>query len=231
MEFRTGIAKRALSAIALFFIVWAFCLPSWAITIQDIPNPRQTYGGWVTDMADLLTPKAETQLNQMISDLELRNGREIAVVTVPETTPYPTPKALTTDLFNTWGIGKRDVDNGILFLVSSGDKRIEIETGYGIEAILPDAVVAEIIDKQILPEFKHNDFDAGIIAGTKAIVTKLGGSLNKADQTWKNPLVSILQIFLVIVASIFSLSNSNNSSGGSDFGGGSSGGGGAGGSW
>ena len=53
----------------------------------------------------------------MISELEKENGTEIAVVTVPTTKPSPTPKAFTTELFNTWGIGKKGKDNGILFLI------------------------------------------------------------------------------------------------------------------
>lgn len=76
------------------------------------------------------------------------------MVTVPETVPANSPKAFTTQLFNYWGIGKADQDNGVLFLVSTGDRRVEIETGYGIESILPDAQVGNIIDTKITPQLK-----------------------------------------------------------------------------
>lgn len=148
---------------------------SHALNIRDVPNPQQVNGTWVTDMANILSYSTESKLNQMISDLESQNGTEIAVVTVPETTPSASPKAFTTELFNHWGIGKADEDNGVLFLVSVGDRRVEIETGYGIEPILPDAKVGNIIENQITPRFKQGDFDGGVLAGTKALVNALQG--------------------------------------------------------
>jgi uncharacterized protein len=157
-------------------------LPVSALTVQEVPNPQQTHGGWVTDMAGILTDETEAQLNQMITQLEADNGTEIAVVTVPETAPSASPKAFATELFNTWGIGKDESDNGVLFLVSIGDRRVEIETGYGIEPILSDAAVSEIIDYQITPQFKQNHFDAGTLAGTQALVRALATSPTSATQ-------------------------------------------------
>ncbi|WP_371357348.1 YgcG family protein [Hydrocoleum sp. CS-953] len=124
-------------------------------------------------MAEILSPSTETQLNQMISDLEAKNGAEIAVVTVPETQPTATPKEFATKLFNYWGIGKKGQNNGVLFLVSVGDRRVEIETGKGIQQTLPNAKVSNIIDSKIIPEFKSGNFESGVVAGTKELVTSL----------------------------------------------------------
>ena len=148
-------------------------LSTQALTVGEVINPQQNNGGWVTDMADILSSKTETELNSLIDDLEQNNGAEIAVVTVPETAPAASPKAFATELFNHWGIGKADAGNGILFLVSMADKRVEIETGYGIESILPDTTVAQIIDTKITPQYKHGNFDSGTLDGTKALVATL----------------------------------------------------------
>ena len=121
--------KRTLVASSLCFAVLLFPLKSEALTVQEVPNPRQVYGGWVTDMAEILTDSTETQLNQIIEQLEAKNGTELAVVTVPETAPAGSPKEFTIELFNYWGIGKKEKDNGVLFLISVGDRRVEIETG------------------------------------------------------------------------------------------------------
>jgi len=169
--------------------IWAFpfCLTvlsplsAQALTVEEVPNPQQRNGTWVTDMADILSQDTERQLNQMISELEIENGTEIAVVTVPETSPAASPKDFTTELFNHWGIGKADEDNGVLFLISIGDRRVEIETGYGIEPILPDAQVGQIIETQITPPFKQGDFDGGTLAGTKALVIHLGDEVQTSD--------------------------------------------------
>ncbi|MCT7958473.1 TPM domain-containing protein [Laspinema palackyanum] len=153
-----------------------FPLISHALSVQDVSNPRQQSGGWVTDMANILSESTETQLNQMISELEATTGAEIAVVTVPTTAPSPSPKDFTTELFNEWEIGKEGVDNGVLFLTSVGDRRVEIETGYGVEGLLPDAQVGNIITNQITPKLRVGDWDGGILAGTEALVTELSGN-------------------------------------------------------
>ncbi|TAE57499.1 MAG: TPM domain-containing protein [Nostocales cyanobacterium] len=157
----------------LVFAAVLFTHPSHALSVVDIPNPRIQNGGWVTDMVDMLSPSAEKKLNQMISDLEKKNSAEIAVVTVPTTQPASTPKAFATELFNNWGIGKQETDNGVLFLVSQGDRRTEITTGYGIEGILTTEKIQQILTTLVTPEFKQGNFENGIIAGTEAIVKEL----------------------------------------------------------
>lgn len=172
------ICKRNFWAVFLCLGLIVFPLPSYALTVQDVPNPRKDYGGWVTDMAQILSLDTEEKINQLISNLERQNGDEIAVVTVPETAPASSPKAFTTKLFKYWGIGKKGKNNGVLFLVSKSDRRVEIETGYGIERILPNTRVSNIIDSQIIPHFKQGDFDGGILAGTQALVRSLSISSN-----------------------------------------------------
>lgn len=144
-----------------------------ALTVQEVPNPRQANSGWVTDMANILSPSIEAQLNQMVAELEAKNGVELAIVTVARTTPEHSPKEFATELFNYWGIGKKGQDNGVLLLISQDDRRVEIETGYGVEAILPDAKVGRIISEEITPKFKQGNFDGGTLAGTQSLVKAL----------------------------------------------------------
>ena len=165
-----------------FSLLIGTTLPSLALTVEEVPNPRQEDGSWVTDMSDILSNKTEAKLNELILQLEQQNGTEIAVVTVPETTPSATSKEFTTELFNYWGIGKADEDNGVLFLISTADRRVEIETGYGIEAILPDAKVSQIIDTKITPQFKQENYDDGTLAGTQALVETLQTPDNRASE-------------------------------------------------
>ncbi len=176
MNNRTEI-KRIISVSVLSSIILLAPISSQALTIDKVPNPRKNNGGWVTDMANILSDRTEVELNRFITDLEATNGTEIAVVTVPETAPAGSPKAFTTKLFNYWGIGKAEEDNGILFLISVGDRRVEIETGYGIEGILPDAKVGNIIDSTITPQFKQSNFDRGTLDGTKALISALDSSV------------------------------------------------------
>lgn len=98
------VIKRTLWAFLVCIAIISFSLPSLAVTVQEVPNPRQVYGGWVTDMVHLLDSETKAKLNQIISTLEAKNGTEITIVTVPDTAPSPTPKQFATQLFKYWGL-------------------------------------------------------------------------------------------------------------------------------
>lgn len=163
-------ASRRWYIIALLAATAAAPLAILALPLEQIPDPRQTEGNWVSDVANILRPETEKKLNTLINHLHSANGSEMAVVSVPESKPAASPKELATNLFNRWGIGQKGKDNGILFLISVADRRVEIETGYGLEAILPDAKLGELIDQRIKPKFKAGDFDAGTLSASEAIV-------------------------------------------------------------
>ena len=150
-------------------------LPGAAISVADVPKPSQVNRAWVVDMADMLSPASEAEIDRMVTALEAVNGTELAVVTVLDTQAAASPKAFATELFNTWGIGKAGTDNGVLFLVSKGDRRTEVETGYGVEGALSDAKIGSILENHVTPQFKAGNFDAGILAGTAAMVSSLKG--------------------------------------------------------
>ncbi|WP_287518925.1 TPM domain-containing protein [Okeania sp. SIO2C2] len=200
MKFSVVIFKSAFWTISLSLALMGYSLPTLALTVQDVPNPRQNYGGWVTDMAEILSTDTEAKLNKMISDLEASNGSEIAVVTVSETQPAATPKKFATELFNYWGIGKKDKDNGVLFLVSQGDQRLEIETGKGVQEILPDAKVSHLLHTNIIPKFKLGLFESGVVAGTTALVTSLEtGNYNLDETSVSQNNILIMGIIIIIL--------------------------------
>jgi uncharacterized protein len=196
--------KRLLKASPFTLAFALIPFASLAVDVKDVPNPRQVNGTWVTDMAQMLDEPTEAQLNSMIAQLERQNGTEIAVVTVPETAPSASPKEFTTTLFNYWGIGKKGKDNGVLFLISKGDRRVEIETGYGIEPILPDAKVGNIIDSQITPRFKQGDFNGGTLAGTKALVVAIENPQSSSVSQEATPTANTPQTVLPTQSSALS---------------------------
>ncbi|AFZ46300.1 protein of unknown function DUF477 [Cyanobacterium stanieri PCC 7202] len=170
------LSRSVLLSLLFSLSLFLFPLISYSLTPQEVPNPQAIYGGWVTDMANVLSDNSRNTLNREISNLEAEKGVEIAIVTVDSTQTRATPKEFTTELFNHWGIGKAQIDNGILFLVSMGDRRVEIETGYGMEGILPDARVGNIIDNQIIPNFREGNYEKGILDGTMAIIEAINVS-------------------------------------------------------
>jgi uncharacterized protein len=182
------LSKTIRQRCTLVLVVAAAMAPTalGAFPIERIPNPRRVQGNWVSDVADILRPETEQQLNALINQLQAANGSEMAVVTVPDSRPLATPKQVATTLFNRWGIGQKGKDNGVLFLVSLGDRRVEIETGYGVESMLPDARIGQIIRQRVTPQFKTGNFDAGTLLGTEAVVQALqaqGNTLSASSAT------------------------------------------------
>lgn len=147
--------------------------PAQAVTVEDVPNPRFVSGGWVSDTANLISPEGETQLNQLLSDLEAQSGTEMTVVTVDETKPAASPRAFTTDLFNFWGVGKAEQDNGVVFLVSEGDRRAEVVVGYGLKAVLTQTEIELLLQREAIPDFKQENYEQGIIDASEALVNEL----------------------------------------------------------
>jgi uncharacterized protein len=116
-----------------------------AESLRSIPNPRVRDGTWVTDTAGALRPDTVARLNAMLADLAARTGAEMAVVVIKSLDGLSVEEAAV-KLFEMWGIGKKDKDTGLLFLWSTGDRRLRLEVGYGLEGALPDGKVGAILD-------------------------------------------------------------------------------------
>ena len=153
------------------FLVLAACLVVMAIPVgvalAQEPN-FPAYQGFVNDYAGLLSPAVKTQLEAKLTQLEKDTTAEVAVVTV---------KSLEGDdvddyavrLFEKWKIGKKDKNNGVLFLVALDERKMRIEVGYGLEPIITDGRAGRIRDNDVTPKFKQNDYDGGITAGVTSI--------------------------------------------------------------
>ena len=68
-----------------------------------------------------------------------------------------------------WEVGQKGLDNGVIFTIAPNERELRIETGYGLEGVLPDAIAARIIREQVTPEFRAGRMDAGVVAGVRAI--------------------------------------------------------------
>ena len=140
-----------------------------AESLGSIPNPRTRDGTWVTDTPGALRPETVARLNATLSELARTTGAEMAVVVIKSLDGLSVEEAAVR-LFEMWGIGKKDKDNGLLFLWSTGDRRLRLEVGYGLEGALPDGKVGAILDTYVVPRFKAGEFDQGVLDGVDAIV-------------------------------------------------------------
>lgn len=130
---------------------------------KDLVNPnikdRRVY---VTDPENLLSEGAKQKANTILWNLRKKTGIEVAIVVVPNTGDY-TEEDFATRLFDDWGIGKSDKDNGVLVLIVPDQKAARIATGYGVEGIIPDISAMKIINRSIVPFMKEGDIDSAVV--------------------------------------------------------------------
>ncbi|MBX2801883.1 MAG: TPM domain-containing protein [Myxococcales bacterium] len=134
--------------------------------VADVPNPRPR-GSWVADQADVLSGHQEAILDRRIDRLHADTDVEIAVVTLQDVDT--TPKDFATELFRHWGIGDAQTNNGLLVLLVLGQRRLEMETGYGLEPVLPDGWLGTMQRRVMVPRFKVEEYGQGLVEGLAAV--------------------------------------------------------------
>ena len=140
--------------------------------------PAQTFPkftNFVVDQASVIPDQAERQLDRKLADLQRRTRHQLAIVTVSSLEGHDI-NDYSLRLARTWGVGRRQYNDGVLLLVAPNEHRVRIEVGYGLEATLTDPRCAEIIRNAILPRFRANDMAGGIVAGADAIIARLNSA-------------------------------------------------------
>jgi uncharacterized protein len=124
--------------------------------------------GYVNDLAGLLTDAQRGELEELCRTIDRETGVQIAVAIIPSLKGEEASD-VKTRLFEAWGVGRKAENRGLLILHALQERRIEIEVGYGLEPILPDARVGRILDGRVIPHFRENQFFEGYRAGLLAI--------------------------------------------------------------
>lgn len=148
--------------------------------LDRIPTPRPD--GWITDLTGQIAPKTITTLNALGDSVSGREGPELAVVVI-QSTDGRVPRRFATELFNRWGIGRREEDDGVLLLVALRDRKAEIVLGDGVDD--PDRVRTSqrIMDETMLPFFRRGDPDQAILQGARRCAVEiLGADLDGPDR-------------------------------------------------
>ncbi|WP_172299860.1 YgcG family protein [Pseudoruegeria sp. HB172150] len=141
---------------------------------DGIPGYQDVY---VNDYADLLDPAAEEEIRGEMIGLYDRTGVEMTVLTIDSLGTYGWQGSLesfATALFNDWGIGNAESNDGVLVLVSEGDRRMRIEIGAGYASSWDDRM-QRVIDDGFLPDFREENYQAGILNGVEETIYELTG--------------------------------------------------------
>ncbi len=164
----------------LFLCTSVLALLVAAPAVMGVDVPYLT--GRVSDEARILSPQVRQAVTEILEAHEEKTTNQIAVLTV-ESLEGESIEAYASIVFETWGLGQKGKDNGVLVLVAPNERRLRIEVGYGLEGSLPDARAGDIIRNTMTPRFKTGDYDGGVQAGIEALVTVLeGGALPDMDK-------------------------------------------------
>lgn len=235
-----------------FFFILIF-VSSGSLYAAGYPESVNDY---VNDFANVMSSPDKEAVTKLFEKVEHQTGREIVVVTINSMSDYgvseTTIESFATKLFNTWGVGHKKSNDGVLILVSVKDRKCRIELG-GAFAHYYDSVMNDVVQEKMIPYFRTDDYSRGIYEGARGVVESITKEVPWYS-FYKWHIVAGILAFICIIAGIscirsgkkgwgwaffavagviliflFKALASGKSSGG--FGGGSSGGGGASGSW
>ncbi|MHD0396380.1 TPM domain-containing protein [Staphylococcus simulans] len=187
--------KRFLRLFGLLLIL-SFILNSTVYASTNAPLPELDRSHlYIQDHAQLLSDGEIQEMNQLGQRLERETGIEMLMVTMDSVDEPKRDYALR--LLREYGVGKKDVNNGIVIFLNldkahdGSDRGVEIQIGYGLEGYFNDAKVGHIIDSNGLSEFKKGEYDQGLKKLYKAMYSySLSSGYYVKDQVWPMSWIS-----------------------------------------
>ena len=193
----TGAVRGAvgLAAVLVALLVWA-----GAASALEVPPHR----GYVNDLAGMLSSEAAGQLERTLAEFDRSDSTQVAILTIPSLEGEDLD-GYSIKVAETWGVGRKGKDNGVLLLVAKQERKVKIEVGRGLEGVLTDLLSGRIIDRVITPAFKGGRIDEGFVNGTAAIIQATRGEFKGEARDSRrrqetSPLfkLAVLALFVII---------------------------------
>lgn len=150
--------------------LWLLVLP-WT-ALAEVPVPE--LAARVTDLTNTLSPDQKSALESRLAAFEREKGSQIAVLLVPSTQPE-TIEQYGIRVVDTWKLGRKGIDDGILVLMATQDREVRIEVGYGLEGVIPDVTAKRVIEEIMIPRFREGDVAGGLNAGIERLIGLIEG--------------------------------------------------------
>ncbi|HWS77383.1 MAG TPA: YgcG family protein [Thermomonas sp.] len=161
-----GFATRVLLVLSLACMPWLAAAQGQA-AIPPFDSP-------VVDTTGTLDAASKQQLEQQALALQQRKGSQLQVLIVPSTAPE-TIEQYAVRAFESFKLGRQDVDDGLLLVVAKDDRKVRIEVGYGLEGAIPDITAGRVIQEYMVPKFRQGDYAGGIVDATAQLVKLVDG--------------------------------------------------------
>jgi uncharacterized protein len=190
-------------------IVLTFLILSASAYAQDFPE-KPVPPRLVNDYTGTLNSEEVNALEKKLVGFSDSTSTQIAIVIVPDLNGYD-KSDYAARLANIWGIGQKDKNNGILVLVKpktpTSNGEAYIATGYGVEGAVPDLICGDIVDNEMIPAFRLNDYYGGLESGITVIMSLVRGeysakdysNMSKSGKTSAAPVIILIVIFVILM--------------------------------
>lgn len=178
-----------------------------AAQAPSTPTPTQP----VNDFAQVIDADSARAMDARIRALQTATGDAVIVAAVPTLEPFGSIEEYAVRMFEQAKIGQKGKDNGALIVVAVKEHKVRIEVGYGLEEFLTDGFCGDTIRQSMLPSFRRNDYGAGLLAGTTAVINRIadrrGVTLQNVPRPARQPDsgsgIPIGMIILIIIIVLF----------------------------
>lgn len=191
---------RVWAPALLLALIWLSSLAHAEVAVPPL-------SAHVTDLTSTLDAAQKQQLETRLTQFEAKKGAQIAVLLIPTTQPEAIEQ-YGIRVADAWKLGRKRIDDGVLLLMAKDDRTLRIEVGYGLEGVLPDAVVKRIIAETITPHFKLGNYYVGIATGIEQLLAVIEGESlppprerSAVSGSFKN-LESLLFIAFILVVGV-----------------------------
>ena len=206
--------KYILNKVFLLFII---VISFFTIKVYAIEKPTQEF--YVNDYANVLSIETKNYIINKSLELYDKDKTQV-VVSIVNSLDGLTVEEYALEMFREFGIGDKELNNGILLLLSVGDREVRIEVGYGLEGVINDGKAGRILDNYMIPDLRNNNWDSAIKKGYDAIVNEintpgiLGLEHNNFEYSNEEPdlaiIIGIIIVFIIInslIAVLFRITN------------------------
>ncbi|MCX5832083.1 MAG: TPM domain-containing protein [Deltaproteobacteria bacterium] len=197
----TNLNRQITLSIVLLGLL--FCSPALGAE-AGFPKPR----GAVNDFAGIIDAASVQTMENVSREVLEKTGTSI-VVAVLASIGDNSPDDYANRLYQAWGIGAKGKDRGVLVFLAQKERKVRIETGYGVEGILPDGLTGEILDKYVLPDLKAGRYGQGLTKGVAAVASVIARdarvtltgvpSLSAPRETAPRRGINLFTVILIII--------------------------------
>ena len=203
--------RDALPRVPLFLIValtiW-YC--SAALATEVIPPKPDRY---FNDYAHIISQGTAARLNDQLVQFERDTSSQVVVAIYPKMQSDSDIADYTRRVAQSWKVGQKGTNNGVVLFVFPDDRKMFIQTGYGAEGSIPDATAFDITERHIRPHFRNNDYDGGLTEGVDLICKALRGEYKGTGRTTNDgrqnrgapqmPIILIIFFALMVIRFIW----------------------------